>query len=67
MRDPNLLTCRYLLTLELARRWKLSPRTLERWRFLRVGPRYRRVGGRVIYALSDVEEFEAASIVETFR
>lgn len=47
----------HLLTEELARRWKLSPRTLERWRWRGIGPKFRRVGGRVIYAIQEVERF----------
>ena len=44
---------------ELAERWSLSPRTLEQWRWRGVGPRYLKLGARVIYRLSDVEAFEA--------
>lgn len=55
----------YLLTEDLARRWRLSPRTLERWRYVSYGPKYRRIGGRVVYALDEVERFEAAAEVET--
>ena len=44
---------------ELAERWSLSPRTLEQWRWRGIGPRYLKLGGRVIYRLSDVEAFEA--------
>ncbi|MFS0738186.1 helix-turn-helix domain-containing protein [Sphingomonas sp. 1P06PA] len=47
---------------ELARRWKLSPRTLERWRWLGQGPRHLKIGGRVVYRLDDIEAFEAASV-----
>jgi hypothetical protein len=44
--------------LELGRRWALSPRTLERWRWLRQGPPYLKIGGRVVYRLEDIEQFE---------
>jgi DNA-binding transcriptional MerR regulator len=44
---------------ELARRWKLSPRTLERWRWLGLGPRHIKIGGRVVYRLEDIEAYEA--------
>ena len=44
--------------IELARRWKISPRTLERWRWLQQGPRYLKIGGRVVYRLEDIEAFE---------
>ena len=43
---------------ELAARWKISHRTLERWRWVQEGPRYLKIGGRVVYRLSDVETFE---------
>lgn len=47
-----------LSQIELAARWKISQRTLERWRWAQEGPRYLKLGGRVIYRLSDVEAFE---------
>ena len=47
---------------ELARRWKLSPRTLERWRWLGRGPRHIKLGARVLYRLEDVEQFEADGV-----
>jgi hypothetical protein len=53
---------RHLHQVELARRWHLSPRTLERWRWLDQGPPYLKVGGRVVYRLEDIEAFEAAQM-----
>jgi hypothetical protein len=47
---------------ELARRWCLSPRTLERWRWLGQGPRFLKIGGRVAYRLEDIEAYEAAQL-----
>ena len=47
-----------LSQIELAARWKISHRTLERWRWAQEGPRYLKIGGRVVYRLSDVEAFE---------
>jgi hypothetical protein len=44
---------------QLSRRWSLSPRTLERWRWLKQGPDYLKIGGRIVYRLEDVEAFEA--------
>lgn len=44
---------------ELARRWALSHRTLERWRYEGTGPAYLKLGGRVLYRLADIEDFEA--------
>ena len=45
---------------ELAQRWRLSPRTLERWRWLGHGPAFLRLGRRIAYRLTDIEAFEAA-------
>jgi hypothetical protein len=56
------MTTRHLNQIELARRWCLSPRTLERWRWLGQGPRYLKIGGRIVYRLDDVEEFERAQL-----
>lgn len=50
---------RHLHQVELARRWHLSPRTLECWRWQGRGPRYLKVGGRVLYRLEDIETYEA--------
>ncbi len=47
---------------QLARRWSLSPRTLERWRWRDQGPAYLKVGGRVLYRLEDIEAFERDSV-----
>jgi hypothetical protein len=47
---------------ELAFRWRISPRTLERWRWSKAGPVFLKIGGRVIYRLEDIEAFEKASI-----
>ena len=56
------MTYTHLHQVELARRWKLSPRTLERWRWLGQGPQHMKIGGRVVYRLEDIEAFEAQSV-----
>ena len=43
---------------ELAKRWYISPRTLERWRWEGLGPRYVKIGGRIIYKIIDIKKFE---------
>ena len=55
-------TVRHFNQIDLARRWNVSPRTLERWRWLKQGPRYLKVGGRVLYRLEDIEVFEAGGL-----
>lgn len=56
---------RHFNQVELSRRWSISPRTLERWRWLGQGPRFLKIGGRVVYRLEDVEVFEAARAHES--
>ena len=52
----------FLVQEELARRWRLSGRTLERWRWLRQGPPWHKLCGRVVYRLEDIEAFEAENV-----
>jgi len=55
MSDLNLVTSpRYLRTAEAARYLSLSPRTLEKHRTYGTGPAYRKIGGRVVYAVVDL-------------
>lgn len=54
------MATRHLTQSEVARRWRLSPRTLERWRWLGQGPVYLKLGGRVAYRLEDIEAYETA-------
>jgi hypothetical protein len=56
---------RHLNQLELARRWSISPRTLERWRWTGDGPRYIKLKGRVAYREADVEAYEAERLMES--
>ena len=56
------MSVQHLNQVELARRWQLSPRTLERWRWLKKGPSYLRAGGRILYRLEDVEAYERAHL-----
>lgn len=42
----------------LAKRWKKSIRTLQRWRAIGYGPAYIQIGGSVRYRIEDVLAFE---------
>jgi predicted DNA-binding transcriptional regulator AlpA len=46
---------RFLRTKEAARLLGLSGRTLEKHRTYGTGPKYRKIGGRVIYAVDDLQ------------
>jgi hypothetical protein len=55
MSDLDLvISPRYLRTVEAARYLSLSPRTLEKHRTYGTGPAYRKIGGRVVYAVVDL-------------
>jgi predicted DNA-binding transcriptional regulator AlpA len=43
---------------QLAKRWKISERTLQRWRSTDKGPAFLKLGWRVVYAVSDIEAWE---------
>lgn len=51
---------RFMNRSELAKRWNMSPRTLENWTVQGRGPVPRRFGKRVLYRLSDIEAYERA-------
>jgi hypothetical protein len=54
------MSTKHLNQYELAKRWNISQRTLERWRWRKKGPPYLKIGGRVVYELAAVEAFEFA-------
>jgi len=56
---------RSLSTQEAAAYLGLSPGTLEVWRSLGRGPRYRKFGRRVLYEFEDLDAYSASRIVET--
>jgi hypothetical protein len=53
---------KHLNQVELSRRWSVSPRTLERWRWLGQGPQFLKIGGRVVYRVEDIEGFETQQL-----
>ena len=57
--EGSTLSTKHLNQVELARRWNISPRTLERWRWIGEGIAYLKIGGRVVYRLDDIERYEA--------
>ena len=56
---------RFLRTPEVARLLGLSPRTLEKHRTYGTGPRYRKLGGRVVYAFADVRAWADIGLRES--
>jgi hypothetical protein len=60
MPEPAARERRYLNNREAAAFLKLSPRTLEKQRVLGGGPRFRKFGRRVVYALDDLVSWAEA-------
>jgi len=56
---------RYLSNDEAADFLKLSPRTLEKQRVVGGGPKFRKFGRRVVYALADLETWADARACDT--
>ena len=57
---------RYLRTSEAGRFLGLSGRTLEKHRTYGTGPVYRKIGGRVVYAVADLQAWaERGAMVST--
>ena len=59
---PSVVLVRHLDQEEVASRWSISPRTLERWRWIGQGPRFLKIGGRVVYRVEDIEAYEAEQL-----
>jgi hypothetical protein len=53
---------RHYTQLGLSRRWNVSIRTLEAWRYRKKGPAYLKIGGRIAYRIEDIEAFERAQL-----
>jgi hypothetical protein len=55
MSSPRAL---WMTAKELAERWRMSTRTLDRWRVRKGGPTWHVIGGRILYLFDDVRAFE---------
>jgi predicted DNA-binding transcriptional regulator AlpA len=65
MPDPQPL--RYMRTPDAAKFLGLSARTLEKHRSFGTGPRYRKLGGRVVYFLDDLKAWVDRAIRTSTR
>jgi hypothetical protein len=61
-RQPKAEHPRHLSQTDLAHRWNISPRTLERWRCLKKGPAVLKLGRRVLYRMEDILAYEAKQL-----
>lgn len=57
----------YLTPDELSKRYRgrVAVRTLANWRCLGVGPRFSKIGGRILYALTDIQDWESRCTAES--
>ena len=53
---------RVLSETELAHRWGVSPKTLQRWRTEGRGPQYLKLSKRVTYPIDAVTEYERCAL-----
>lgn len=44
--------------IDLATRWGMSPKTLQRWRTTKQGPEYLKLGKKVQYSMAAIEQYE---------
>jgi predicted DNA-binding transcriptional regulator AlpA len=49
---------------ELATRWSMTTKTLYRWRTQNQGPKYLKLGKRILYPLEAVEQYEEQITVD---
>ena len=64
--EPVILPPRFLRTKEAAEFLSLSARTLEKHRTYGTGPAYRKLGGRVVYAIDDLKAWaERGAVTST--
>ena len=52
----------YISPKELAKRLEVSYKTLEKWRYLGIGPSYLKIGGCIRYSRESVEDFIKAAL-----
>ena len=56
--EPQVSTSLALTETELAIRWNLSNKTLQRWRSDGIGPIFCKLGSRVMYLVRDIQNYE---------
>lgn len=54
----GIMNLSYLTTQQLANRWKMQAGTIRLWRWYGKGPPHYKMGGRVLYRIEEIKEFE---------
>jgi hypothetical protein len=65
MHAPQQQPIQHMDQVALSQRLGVSCRTLERWRWIGVGPKFIKIGGRVKYRLVDIEAFEISRLCQS--
>lgn len=52
----------FLTSSELAKRWRLTPKTLDKWRCAGKSPPYEKIGSRILYKIDEIEAFERKAL-----
>ena len=60
--NQSQISKKHMMQKQLAQRWCVSERTLERWRIIGWGPIFLKIGGRVIYREEDILTHEEQSL-----
>ena len=64
MNHPKFI-CNHINQKQLANRWDLSGRTLERWRGVGWGPLFLKIGGRVVYRVEAILAYEEQHLADS--
>ncbi len=56
--NQTTINCNHINQKQLAKRWSISQRTLERWRAIGWGPLFLKIGSRVVYRVEDILAYE---------
>lgn len=58
---PKKTQPRFLNQRDLADRWQVAEKSLERWRYEGKPPIFTKINGKVLYAMEDIEDLEQIS------
>ena len=61
------INCNHINQKQLAERWRISQRTLERWRAIGWGPLFLKIGGRVVYRIEDILAYEEQHLFDSIQ
>lgn len=65
--NQTTINCNHINQKQLAERWSISQRTLERWRAIGWGPLFLKIGSRVIYRIEDILAYEEKNLFDSIR